>query len=123
MMTRRKLLLWGVPAAIGLAVVAIFTALLSTPSEASHRSNKIQLGMTREQVREILGKESSALTIPMGPESKTESLDWEYDDDSMLVLTFDSTGLVVKKTDYDDLWPLPWYDRLRYRLRKAGLPI
>jgi hypothetical protein len=46
-MTRRKFLLWSVPAVVGLAVVAIFTVLLLTPpNEATRKSNEVHVGMT-----------------------------------------------------------------------------
>ena len=117
MMTRRrKLLLWGVPAVLGLAVVATF--VLTSSSEASRSSKEIQLGMTKEQVREILGEKpyhvSKTWAYPL------TAWDWSYDDGSWLVLTFDGSGLVVEKTV---LVPRSWYERLRDRLRKAGLPL
>src|SRR5262245_43677418 len=58
-MTRRQVLLWGVPAVIGLAVVAIFVVLmLIPPSEASRARKKIDMGMTFEQVRDAIGKDN-----------------------------------------------------------------
>src|SRR5262245_25464942 len=108
-MTRRKLLLWGVPAVLVLAVIgAVVTlALLVPPNEALRVGNKLKFGMTIEQVRDVIRMESGAL--------------WEFcqggtiasfRDDSNLVLNFDDDWLMS--------WDVPlnpsWYDRLRERL-------
>src|SRR5262245_54552560 len=120
-MTRRRLLLWGVPAALGLAVVAGITVLVLGRSEASRKANEIQLGMTLEQVHHAIGTETWFGPINwIPPRPTSDGRFWQYDDGSRLLLIFDNgrlTRLRVESTNPS------WYDRLRTRLRSAGLPI
>lgn len=119
-MTRRKLLLWGVPAVLGLAVIGLLVlALTPVPSEAERKSKKIRLGMTIEQLEAVLGV---ANRWPVDDDVGRLELGWHFDDGSYLGLFFEDrqhlTAIVV-----DLPRDLTWYVRLRDRLRKAGLPI
>ena len=118
-MTRRKLLLWGIPAVLGLAVVAAMVAfVLIPPSQASRKAHEIQLGMTLRQVRRAIGKETGIGGVCFEPD---RGLYWEYDDGSLLKLIFADDRLTTLEVR-SSTNPF-WYDRLRARLRKAGLPI
>src|SRR5262245_14626915 len=121
-MTRRKLLLWGVPAVLGLAVVAGFTALvLIPPNEASRMRNKVEVGMTTEQVCDAIGKEIPVeVLIHIMGDSHSNGFFWHLDDGSELVLIFANGRL--KKLEVLSSNP-PWHQRIRDTLRDAGLPI
>src|SRR5262245_12985316 len=93
-MTRRMLLLWGVPALLGLAVVAIFVAIviIDGQSDAERKLNQIRLRMTEMQVSRALGKaDRIALTG-----DRLESMMYSYADDSRLAVYFDVEGLVER---------------------------
>src|SRR5262245_60395655 len=127
MTRRRQLLMWGIPAVLGLAVVAAFVVLILTPptSKAERQSKKVQIGMTLEQARNAVYIGVQLGTIysreyPKGP--LFIGLSWRYDDGSVLDVYIDENDLV----DRLEVRPPPnnsWLQRLRVRLRKAGLPI
>src|SRR5262249_28139836 len=119
-MTRRKLLLWAVPALIGMAVVAAFMAVvLIPPCEASCKMSKIELGMTLEQVRAIVESGLVGDAAHVNLASGETYYVCVYDDGSALKLIF-ANGRLTKwlvRTNF------PWFQRMRDFLGDAGLPI
>src|SRR5262245_61951684 len=87
MTRRRKLLLWCAFTAILLAalVIVLVVAPRPVPSEASRQIKKIQRGMTLDQVRGVIGMETStpapgngaSLGVPWGQSaSRVVTLSW-----------------------------------------------
>lgn len=110
-MTRRKLLLWGLPAVLGLAVVAGLLVLTLTDfrSEAEQQIKKIQPGMTRDQVRAAIGAESTYAEVT-GLEGTLAV--WSFKDDSRLGIYFDDAWLVVDSREFTPK-PPSWLERIR----------
>src|SRR5262245_42802408 len=112
-MTRRKLLLWSVPV-LGLAVAAglLVLALTDSRSEAEGKSDEVQVGMTRDQVRAAIGQEWIATE---------ETSYWRYPDGSHFEVHFDDRGRT--KLKYHSGEKRSWWTRMRGYLRNAGLRI
>lgn len=117
MSRRRKLLLWGVPAILGLAVVAAIVALvLMPPSEASRKSKAIPLGTRIEDAEVVLG------AIPVNPtfHSRFSGGCYRlYNDGSTLEVTFVGGRVTALEVG----WNNPPYEKVRQFLRNAGLRI
>lgn len=95
-MTRRKLLLWGIPAVLGLAVVAGLLALALLPSDAKRAIKQIQVGMTIEQVADVIGPRVTRVPGLSSRFASSAGPDWAlwYPDDSLLFVVFDSNRRV-----------------------------
>ena len=116
-MTRRKLLLWGVPAVLGLVVVVIVTVLwLTPPDEAGERSNRLQPEMTFDKVRVVLGgrEKPAPVVFPhllpqYDPAPRSGLYYWDFQDGSELILRFEDDRL----KSWEERRATPWYDDLR----------
>ena len=119
-MTRRKLLLWGVPAVLVVAVVAIFTVLVLNPSEAARQSKKVQVGMTTKEVRAAMGDPEVQISVSTSSDGRVVRT-VRFRDSSCVSLWLDDDRLTAWKVHLSQ--DPSWQERLRDLLRKVGLPI
>lgn len=85
---RRNLLLWFSFASIPLAalVIVLVTALKPGRSEASRQINRIEPGMSTDQVKAAIGNTNVIATYSGYPPYKTY-LTWNFPDGSALLVT------------------------------------
>src|SRR5262249_52493133 len=106
-------------AAISLVALVIVLAQKPGPRQAEREITKIQYLMTKDQVRAAIDTEKSIWA--RGPAGLSAAGVF-FKDQAGISVTFDAGSQVI---EFHEIIrnSRPWYERLRYRLRAAGLPL
>lgn len=119
-MTKRLLLKLGL---VGLLGAGLFVAWLwwTTPTSGINwaSANRIQVGMTQDEVQAIIGQYPTVYKISCGPRGSQSSLEWRSagNEAESISVRFDVNGQVTDKSYNSDF--MTFLDKLRRWLHLA----